>query len=101
VREDHGLCAEGFDIDLQQIKTRAGQRLDVLSWFVTGRDKVMLCRRGKLGDAGRESRHVEKDDDGEECTNIEWTPTFQAESQSTKIEPDPSESAARAKQWAP
>jgi hypothetical protein len=50
----------GVDIDLQQIKTRAGQRLDVLSWFVTGRDKVMLCRRGKLGDAGRESRHVGK-----------------------------------------
>jgi hypothetical protein len=56
VREDHGLCADGIDIDLQQIKTWAGWRLDVLSWFVTRRDKIMLCMREELGDAGRESR---------------------------------------------
>jgi hypothetical protein len=44
---------------------------------------------------------LDKDDDGGKCTNIEWTPTFQAESLSTRIELDPLESAARAKQWAP
>jgi len=35
-REDHGLCAEEIDIDLQQIKTWAGHQFDVLSWFIAG-----------------------------------------------------------------